>query len=165
MMQLTTQSEIRGLLDRHAGQQGALIPLLQEVQERYGFLRSDHMKDIASYLKLSPAQVYGVASFYAQFRFIPVGKTVVKVCRGTACHVRGSARLLQELETALDCRAGSTSENFEYSLEKIACFGACSLAPVIVIGDEVHGRLTTEKVRKLLGRRRPTLEDWPDTAK
>lgn len=162
-MPATTESEILDLLSRHTGEQGALIPLLQEVQAHYGFLRGCHMQEIARYLQISPAQVYGVASFYAQFRFIPVGRTVVRVCRGTACHVRGSARLLQELETLLDCRAGSTSEDFEYSLEKIACFGACSLAPVVVIGDEVHGRLTTEKVRRLLKGRGP--ESPPPTVK
>lgn len=151
--------EIDGLLAAALGQAGALIPLLQQIQDRYGYLRACHMERVARFLKLTPAEVYGVATFYAQFRLIPPGRTTVKVCRGTACHVRGSARLLQELETVLNCRAGSTSEDFEYSLERIACFGACSLAPVVVIGSDVHGRLTPEKVKKLVKSRGTRVEN------
>jgi NADH-quinone oxidoreductase subunit E len=152
-MQAATNGEIGDLLARHTGEQGTLIPILQEVQERHGYVRARHMEEIARSLKMSAAQVYGVATFYAQFRLIPPGKTVIKVCRGTACHVRGSARILQEMETILNCRSGSTSEDFRYSLAEIACFGACSLAPVVVIGDEVHGRLTPEKSRRLVVQR------------
>jgi NADH-quinone oxidoreductase subunit E len=141
---------IDDLLGHYSGQPGALIPLLQRVQERCGFLRPTHMEEIARALKLSPSEVYGVASFYAQFRMVPAGRTTVKVCRGTACHVRGSEKILKEMETALNCRAGSTSEDFSYSLEKIACFGACGLAPVVVIGSDVYGRLTPDKAKKLL---------------
>jgi NADH-quinone oxidoreductase subunit E len=150
VMQAAMNGEIGDLIARHSGHQGALIPLLQEVQERHGYVRARHMEEIARNLKMTAAQVYGVATFYSQFRLIPPGKTVVKVCRGTACHVRGSARVLQQLEDTLDCRSGSTSEDFRYSLEEIACFGACSLAPVVVVGEEVQGRLTPEKARKLI---------------
>lgn len=152
---------IDDLLARYSGQPGALIPLLQQVQGRYGFLRGRHIQEIARFLKLSPSEVYGVLTFYAQFRLTPPGRTHVRVCQGTACHVRGGKRILQELETALNVRAGSTSEDFEYSLEKIACFGACSLAPVVVAGSEVYGRMTPQKVRKLFGHDRdvaPTVE-------
>lgn len=145
---------IDDLLISFSGQRGALIPLLQQIQDRFGYLQASQIEKVAHFMKLSPAEVYGVATFYAQFRLVPPGRTTVKVCRGTACHVRGSSRLLQELETALNCRAGSTSEDREYSLEKIACFGACSLAPVVVIGKEVHGRLTPEKVKKLIKSRK-----------
>ncbi len=140
---------IEDLVARHAGQSGALIPLLQEVQERYGYLRASHIEEVAGSLRLSPSEVYEVLTFYAQFRLIPPGRTTVKVCQGTACHVRGGKRILQELETLLNVRAGSTSEDFEYSLEKIACFGACSLAPVVVVGKQVYGRLTPQKVKKI----------------
>lgn len=140
---------IDDLLARYGGEPGALIPLLQKVQERYGYLKGCHIQQIARFLKLSPSEVYGVLTFYAQFRLTPPGRTHVRVCQGTACHVRGGKRILQELESVLNVRAGSTSEDFEYSLEKIACFGACSLAPVVVVGSEVHGRMTPQKVRKL----------------
>jgi NADH-quinone oxidoreductase subunit E len=152
-MQAAINGEINDLIAHHSGHQGALIPLLQEVQGRYGYVRARHMEEIARDQKMSAAQVYGVATFYAQFRLIPPGKTVVKVCRGTACHVRGSARILQQLEETLDCRSGSTSEDFRYSLEEIACFGACSLAPVVVVGDEVQGRLTAEKAKRMIVQR------------
>jgi len=156
-MQETTAG-IDDLLERASGQGGALIPLLQQIQERYGYLRAADMEKVARFLKLSPAEVYGVATFYAQFRLVPPGRTTVKVCRGTACHVRGSAKILQELETALGCKAGGTSEDLEYSLEKIACFGACSLAPVVVVGEDVHGRLTPDKAKKLVKSRVPRVE-------
>ena len=148
MLQAT--APIDDLLGRFSGQDGALIPLLQQIQDRYGYLRPSHMEEVAHALRLSSGEVYGVASFYAQFRFVPPGKTTVKVCRGTACHVRGSERLLKDLETMLDCRAGGTSEDFRYSLEKIACFGACGLAPVVVIGTQVYGRLNPERLKKLI---------------
>ncbi|MHB0871525.1 MAG: NADH-quinone oxidoreductase subunit NuoE [Chloroflexota bacterium] len=144
-----TADPIDDLLARYTGQQGALIPLLQQVQGRYGYLKACHIEKIARFLKMSPSELFGVLTFYAQFRLTPPGRTHVRVCQGTACHVRGGKRILQELETALDVRAGSTSEDFEYSLERIACFGACSLAPVVVVGSEVHGRMTPQKVKKL----------------
>ena len=146
-----TADRIDDLLARYTGQPGALIPLLQQVQERYGYLKGCHIEEIARFLRLSPSEVYGVLTFYAQFRLTPPGRTHVRVCQGTACHVRGGKRILQELETALNVRAGSTSEDFEYSLEKIACFGACGLAPVMVVGSEVYGRMTPQKVKKLFG--------------
>ncbi len=143
---------IDDLLARYSGQPGALIPLLQQVQGRYGYLKACHIEEIARFLKLSPSEVFGILTFYAQFRLTPPGRTHVRVCQGTACHVRGGKRILQELETVLNVRAGSTSEDFEYSLEKIACFGACSLAPVVVAGGSVYGRMTPQKVKKLFGR-------------
>ncbi len=145
-----TIAPIDDLLTPHAGEHGALIPVLQQVQERFGFLPSQAIEEVARFLKLSPSEVYGVLTFYAQFRLIPPGETTIKVCQGTACHVRGAKRILEEVESVLDVKAGGTTRDRKYSVEKIACFGACSLAPVMVVGTDVHGRLTTQKVQKIL---------------
>ena len=145
-----TVGPIDDLLVPYAGQHGALIPVLQQVQERYGYLPASAIQEAARFLKLSPSEVYGVLTFYAQFRLIPPGEKTVKVCQGTACHVRGAKRILEEVESVLGVEAGGTTEDRKYSVEKIACFGACSLAPVMVIGSSVYGRLTTQKVQKIL---------------
>ncbi len=147
---LQTVDSVGDLLARYRGQQGALIPLLQQVQERYGYLPGSAIEEIARFMKLSPSEVFGVLTFYAQFRLTPPGETTVKVCQGTACHVRGAKRILEEVETVLGIQAGGTTEDRKYSLEKIACFGACSLAPVVVVGSSVYGRLTPQKVKRLL---------------
>jgi len=108
------------------------------------------MLTIARFLRLPESTAYGVATFYAQFKLTPTGKRIVKVCRGTACHVRGGARILREVEKRLGVKPGETTDNFEYSLETIACFGSCALAPVIVIDKNVYGRMTTTKVGHIL---------------
>lgn len=149
---LETVEPIDDLLAHYADPRGALIPLLQQVQERYGYLPSFSMEEIARYLKLSPSEVYGVLTFYAQFRLTPPGETTVRVCQGTACHVRGAKKILEEVEKALKIKAGGTTQDRKYSLERIACFGACSLAPVVVVGNDVYGRLTPAKVKKLLAK-------------
>lgn len=149
-MQEITQAPITDLLARYPDPQGALIPLLQDVQARYGYLSGPQLEQVARYLKLSPSEVYGVLTFYAQFRLIPPGDTMVRVCAGTACHVRGAKKILEEVEKVLDVKAGGTTADRKYSVEKIACFGACSLAPVTVVGKTVYGRLTPAKVKKLL---------------
>ena len=141
---------IDDLLASHPTREGALIPILQEVQERFGYLPERSMAEVARFLRISPGELYGVATFYAQFRFSPPGETTVRVCQGTACHVRGAKRILEEVETALGVKAGGTTADGKYSLERIACFGACSLAPVIVVGNAVYGRLSPTKVKKLI---------------
>jgi len=108
------------------------------------------MQGIARFLRLPESTVYGVGTFYAQFKFAPTGKRVVKVCRGTACHVRGGARILQEVETQLGIKPGETTADLEYSLEMIACFGSCALAPVVVIDKTVYGRMTPKDVTRVL---------------
>jgi NADH-quinone oxidoreductase subunit E len=154
-----TVQPIDDLLARYAGQpQGALIPLLQQVQERYGYVPDSSMEEIARFLKISASEVYGTLTFYAQFRLVPPGDTMVRVCQGTACHVRGAKKILEEVEKVLDVKAGGTTQDRQYSLERIACFGACSLAPVVVVGNDVYGRLTPAKVKKLLKSRESRVE-------
>jgi NADH-quinone oxidoreductase subunit E len=142
--------ELNEILSRYRGEKSDLIPLLQEAQERFGYLPEEVMQRIAKFLRLPESMVYGVGTFYAQFTFIPTGKRRVKVCRGTACHVRGGARILREVEKRLAIKPGETSADMEYSLETIACFGSCALAPVMVINKNVYGRMTTTKVEQIL---------------
>ncbi|MDH5696560.1 MAG: NADH-quinone oxidoreductase subunit NuoE, partial [Dehalococcoidia bacterium] len=137
-------------LSRYSGGSGNLIPILQEAQERFGYLPEEVMQRIAKFLRLSDNMVYGVSTFYAQFKFTPTGRRLVKVCRGTACHVRGGARILREVEKQLGIKPGETTDDLGYSLETIACFGSCALAPVMVINKNVHGRMTTTKVGQIL---------------
>ena len=144
------KEQLDDTLSRYTGDKSELIPILQEAQERFGYLPEEVMVGIAKFLQLSPATVYGVATFYAQFKFVPTGKRMVKVCRGTACHVRGAARILSEVEKRLGIKPGESTGDLEYALETIACFGSCALAPVIVVDNSVYGRMTTKKVEETL---------------
>jgi NADH-quinone oxidoreductase subunit E len=138
------------ILSRYKGEKGDLIPILQDAQESFGYLPEEVMRRIARFLRLSESNVYGVSTFYAQFKFIPTGRRLVKVCRGTACHVRGGARILREVEKKLGIKPGETSSDLSHSLESIACFGSCALAPVMVVDHGVYGRMTTTKVSQIL---------------
>ena len=149
-METNVREQLDELLSPYSGESSELIPILQEAQERFGYLPGEVMARIAKFLRLPQSTVYGVSTFYAQFKLSPTGKRIVKVCRGTACHVRGGARILREVEKRLGIKPGETTDDFEYSLETIACFGSCALAPVIVIGKDVYGRMTTTKVGHIL---------------
>ena len=138
------------ILSRHEGKREELIPILQQAQESLGYLPKEAMQEIAKFLKLPASTVYGVSSFYGQFKFNPRGKHMIRVCRGTACHVRGSARILEELEKHLAIKDGETTSDLEYTLETVACIGACALAPTMVIDKETHGQMSPQKARQLL---------------
>jgi NADH-quinone oxidoreductase subunit E len=138
------------ILAQHPLQESSLIPVLQETQARLGYLPRPAMEYLAKALKVPFARVYGVASFYAQFHLQPRGRHIIRVCQGTACHVRGAKEVLNAFEDELGIPAGNTTEDLEYTLEVVACIGACGLAPTIMIDDETYGRLTPRDVRKLL---------------
>ncbi len=142
--------QLEETLARYKGERGDLIPLLQEVQTKFGYLPEEAMQGIAKFLRLSESTVYGVCTFYAQFKLTPVGKHTIKICRGTACHVRGISRILNEAEKQLGIKPGETTSDLEYSLETIACFGSCALAPVMVVDETVYGKMTPDKVTKIL---------------
>lgn len=127
-----------------------LIPVLQDVQEKFGYLSKENLLNIAEYLKIPSSKVFGVATFYNQFRLVPLGKHIIRVCRGTACHVKGSSQILETLQTELNIQAGETTKDGVFTLETVACLGACSIAPVIVIDDEFYGRLTSKEIHSLL---------------
>ena len=139
------------ILQKHAGaRRDALIPLLQEVQESYGYLSRDAILRIGRHLGLPASKVYGVATFYNQFRFKAPGKFHVQVCRGTACHVKGSARLLDATARILGIKPGDTTRDGCFSLEVVACLGACGLAPVLAVNGEFHAGVSPDSVRKIL---------------
>ena len=128
----------------------ALIPMLQEVQRLHGYLSRDAIVRVGQHLNLPASKVYGVATFYNQFRFQPQGRFHIQICRGTACHVKGSASLLETLKRELKIDAGETTRDGLFSLEVVACIGACGLAPVIVVDGEFHAGVTSQSVGKIL---------------
>jgi len=127
-----------------------IIPILQVVQEEYTYLPEHMMGKIADFTRVPESDIYGVATFYAQFRFEPTGENILSVCRGTACHVRGAPGIFEEVTDLLDLDGEGTTADDKYTVETVACIGCCALAPVITINEEVHGNLTKKEVRKLL---------------
>ena len=131
---------------------GNLIPVLQMVQNRMAYLPPEALQLVAEYLDLTVSEVFGVATFYNQFRFNPPGRNPVKVCLGTACHVKGADIIIENFERKLDIHEGETSEDREFSLERVACVGCCALAPVAIIGETLHGNMAPSKVEGLVMR-------------
>lgn len=127
----------------------ALIPVLQEVQDTFGYLSRDMIASVGAHLNLPTSKIYGVATFYNQFRFAALGKYHVQVCRGTACHVKGSAGVLDDIKQLLKLQPGETSRDGLFSLEVVACIGACGLAPVIRVNDEFYAEMTTSKLDRV----------------
>lgn len=133
-----------------ANDRSNLIAILQQIQDEYGYLPEEALQDVAIFLCMPLSGVYGVATFYNQFRLTPLGKNVIRVCRGTACHVKNSANILTALETELNIIAGSTTRDKLFTLETVACIGACSIAPVISINEEYYGRITVKEIPKII---------------
>jgi NADH-quinone oxidoreductase subunit E len=144
------EQAFRALLEEWRGIMGNVIPLLQKTQDIYGYLPEEAMREIARITGRSPAEIYGVATFYAQFRFTPMGKHVMKVCHGTACHVQGADSLDTVVESRLGVAPGNTTDDGSFTVERVACLGCCSLAPVVMIDGEVYGRLTGDKLGKIV---------------
>ncbi len=143
------EERLRGIFSSYEGKREELIPVLQRVQLEFGYLSDQAMLAIAGFTGVPESRVYAVATFYAQFRFTPIGKNLVTVCRGTACYVRGAPRILEEIEKHLDIKEGETTQDMEYTLETVACIGACGLSPCIMINKEVKAKLTPKKVAGL----------------
>ncbi len=128
----------------------SLIPILQQIQEKLGFLSEEAVVEVGKHLKMPASKIFGVATFYNQFRFTQPGTYHVQVCRGTACHVLGSATVLEEMEKQLKIKSGQTTRDKMFSLEVVACIGACGLAPVISINGEFHAKVTSESIQNIL---------------
>ena len=148
---MSIQERLSEILAPYQGQTGTLIPILQKTQEELGYLSEEAISEIALFSGISESQVYGVASFYAQFRFARQGEHVIKVCQGTACHVRGSQRILGEVEQKLGIKPGETTGDYKFSLERVACVGCCALAPVMILDNAVHAKMTVAEAKKILG--------------
>jgi NADH-quinone oxidoreductase subunit E len=138
------------LIRKYKGKKGNMIPLLQGTQEIYGFLPRKAFEKIARETGLNLSQMFGVATFYSQFRMKPVGKHIIKVCHGTACHVQNAKEISEALEEALKIKDGETTEDRFYTLESVACLGCCSLAPVMMISNQTYGKLTGNEATKII---------------
>lgn len=143
-------SLLDGILEKYKNIKGSLITVLQKAQEIYGYLPTDVIYRIAEEMNLTPAKVMGVATFYTQFRFRPVGKYLIMLCQGTACHVNGSERIEKAIEEELGISDGETTEDGLFTLKNVACLGCCSLSPVMMINEETYGSLTPQKTKEIL---------------
>ena len=146
------EETLRVIFSGYGGKQEEIIPILQKVQETYGYLPEHFLREIARFTKVPESHVYSVVTFYAQFQFKPRGEKHSMVCQGTACHVNVAPKILDEIESALGIKEGETTDDLEYSLETVACIGACSLAPAVMINGKVEAKLDSKKVRKLFNR-------------
>ena len=140
---------VRAALSGFSGKQEELIPILQKVQETFGYIPKACMPYIARFTRVPESKVFGTATFYAQFRFTPTGENRVMVCRGTACHVKGAPQVLDEIERKLGIKEGETTPDMKYTLETVACIGCCSLAPCIMINKKVEANMTPKKIARL----------------
>lgn len=140
------------VIEKYQGQEGALIPILHQVQQVYGYLPEDVQAYIAEKLGVSLSEVYGVVSFYALFTTVPKGKHRLSICLGTACYVKGSGEILAEFEKKLNIKVGETTPDGLFTLEACRCLGACGLAPVMMVDEDVHGRLVADDVPKIINK-------------
>ena len=143
-------SGIKDILDRHPASRGSLIPVLQDVQEAFGYLSEEAVEELARLTGISANEIYGVATFYTQFRFSPPGRHRIQSCQGTACHVRGGRKILDELEKRLGITAGQSTGDGQFDLERVACLGCCALAPVVAVDGKVHAQVTAKKIPSVL---------------
>ena len=145
------KTDIEEIIQKYSGQKrDSLIPLLQDIQEEAGYISEDSIVLVGKLLGLPASKIYGVATFYNQFRFIAPGKYHVQVCRGTACHVLGSLTVLQEIEKKLKIKSGQTTSDRLFSIEVVACIGACGLAPVISINGEFYARVSAQSISEII---------------
>ena len=146
------EAALIAVIDKYKGVKGATMPILQEAQAIYGYLPIEVQKIIAARTGIALEEIYGVVSFYAQFKLNPDGEVAVAVCLGTACYVKGSGDIIEECSKVLNVPVGSTSSDGRYSLEATRCIGACGLAPVLTVNGEVYGRLTKDDIPGILGK-------------
>lgn len=146
----TVGDQVAEILKPYKGERSELIPILQRVQEKLGYLPKEAMSQIARFLDVPESTVYGVTTFYPHFKLVPTGRTVIRVCRGNACHARGGKRILKEVEKKLGIAPGESTEDLEYALESVPCLGLCSISPVVVIGKDTHGHMKPKMLDEVL---------------
>lgn len=142
--------QLQSIFKKYEGKNGSLIPILQDAQNLYGYLPKAVIKEIAQNTHNPISKVYGVVTFYSQFHLNPRGRNIIRICQGTACHVRGGKNILKAVEDKLSIVPGETTGDLRYTLETVACIGACGLAPVLMINDDTHGRLTIASIADIL---------------
>ncbi len=145
------KSEVDKILEKYKNETGSLIAILQEAQETYGYLPREVLIYISEQSKIPLSKIYGIVTFYAQFSLVPRGRNTIKICQGTACHVKGGKRVLAKLERVLGIKAGQTSSDLKFTLEIVRCLGTCFLAPAMMIKYDYFGKLTPDKVDNILG--------------
>jgi NADH-quinone oxidoreductase subunit E len=138
------------ILKEYPGRHEDLIPILQKIQGAEGYISRESVKAVARKLRMSENEIYGVVTFYAQFRLNPPGKHGIKVCMGTACHVRGSQQIMEALERELEIKEGSITSDLKFSLDSVFCLGCCGLAPVITVGEDLYGKLKQSVIKRVL---------------
>lgn len=153
------RNELEPILAGFKGERWALIPLLQQVQEKFGYIPPEAIAPIARSLRLFPSEVQGVVRFYSQFYTTPRGKNIIRVCRGTACHVRGSGSVLKILRQNLGIESGETTPDMNFTLETVACLGACFLAPTMMVNREYYGKLAPPRVMSVLNQYAPSKKE------
>jgi len=145
-----TKQKVKSILARYQSDPGMLVPILQDVQAEYNYLPKEALVQVGEGLGVPLSQVYSVASFFKAFSLKPRGRHLINVCLGTACHVRGAGRVLDEIERRLGVKSGETTKNMKYTLETVNCVGACALGPIVVIDGNYSGQMTGSKVKPLL---------------
>ena len=151
--------KLNTIINEHKGEKWGLIPLLQEIQENFGYIPPESIEPVAKALNLFPSQVQGVITFYSGFALKPKGKYVLKLCRGTACHVKGSRSILRTMQKELGLKEGETSPDYQFSLETVACLGACFLAPTMMVNLNYFGKLAPSRITSILDQYKKDLED------
>jgi NADH:ubiquinone oxidoreductase subunit E len=144
-------TKLTEIINVHRDDKWGLIPMLQKIQEKFGYIPPETIAPIAEAMRLHPSHVQGVISFYTGFTMKPKGRCVLKVCRGTACHVKGSRSILRAMKKDLNLEEGETSSDYQFTLETVACLGACFLAPTMLVNHDYYGRLTPNKINSIVG--------------
>ncbi|NLJ55458.1 MAG: NADH-quinone oxidoreductase subunit NuoE [Firmicutes bacterium] len=142
--------QVEKLLQEFVGKKGVVVPVLQKIQHEFGYLPRPALEYMAARLRIPVSRVYGVATFYAQFHLQPRGKNIIRVCRGTACHVRGVTKVAEKTKELLGVGVGETTADLKFTYEEVACIGACGLAPVMMVNEQTFGKLAPEKVQAIL---------------
>ena len=149
--------ELNGILLSYQGVESDLIPILQDIQSYFGYLPEELMKEVSRFVGIPESELYGVATFYQQFRFTPIGRKHIIVCEGTACHVKGANKIIESIERHLNIKKGEVTFDLEYSLESVGCLGCCALAPCAMINQEVKSNLTLKDIKKLFSKNKDNI--------
>jgi NADH-quinone oxidoreductase subunit E len=145
--------KLKKILSNYNGKKSELIPILQDIQSNYGYLPENIILKLSNFLKVPESEIYGVATFYSQFRFTPIGKKHIMVCTGTACHVQGAPQILEGIERHLGIKGGDVTLDLEYSLESVGCLGCCALAPCAMVNDKVESKISLKSIKRLFKRK------------
>ncbi len=149
------EKDLQEILSNYKGKKSEIIPILQDIQSNFGYLSETTMKEVAKFTNVSESEIYGVATFYTQFRFTPKGKKHVAVCTGTACHVTGAQQIIEGMERHLNIKEGETTADGEYSLESVGCLGCCALAPAAMVNNEIKSKLSLRSIKRIFTGYRP----------